>query len=253
VSVKSDDLFFPTSGSSHLLSMETAISFGEANINAYFVEDTLLSEPFDYVDKSTTLFYRLEYTSAFYVPLSRFKTSVFASKFKTGYLQAYTGNADLIPGNRTFFAGGSNSVRGWGARDLPLFAKSSFDEADLIEFDKSHLLEYLVNNDTTDQKVRGGTFLLEGSFEFRQRFLESMGVALFTDYGNVWNGYKMFRFDEIAVAAGFGIRYYSPIAPFRLDFGFKFYDPEKKLFIWDNWNQHVLKNFTFQFGIGEAF
>jgi outer membrane protein insertion porin family len=245
-SAKTDNLYFPTSGNNQLLSVETAISFGEADINAYLVEDTTHSDPIDYMGKSTTLFYRLEFTSTYYFPLSKSKTSVFATKFKTGYVQAFSGNEDLIPGNRTFFAGGSNSLRGWEARYFPLSAN--------IEFNKDNLLEYILNSDTTtNQKVRGGTFLFEGSFEIRQRFLENLGVAVFVDYGNVWNGYKMFRFDEIALATGFGIRYYSAIAPFRLDFGFKLYDPGKKFFIWDNWNQHFLKNLSFQFGIGEAF
>jgi len=71
---------------------------------------------------------------------------------------------------------------------------------------------------------------MEGSFEYRVRFLNTFGLALFTDYGNVWNGYKNIRVDEIAVAIGFGFRYFSSIAPFRFDFGIKFYDPEDKNF-----------------------
>jgi outer membrane protein insertion porin family len=244
-SAKADNVFFPTSGNNQLINLETAISFGEANINAYYVNDKARVHPISYQDKSTTLFYRVEYTSTFYKPMSKYKTAVLATKFKVGYVHAFTGNTDLIPGNRTFFAGGANSVRGWGIRDLPLYSSAAYDS--------TNPLGYLVNNDTTDQKVRGGMFLLEGSFEFRQRFFESFGVAFFADYGNAWDSYKLFRFDYIAVAAGFGIRYYSPIAPFRLDVGLKFYDPGNKLFIWDNWNPHILKNLTFQFSIGEAF
>jgi outer membrane protein insertion porin family len=68
--------------------------------------------------------------------------------------------------------------------------------------------------------------------------------------GNTWNGYKKVRWDQVAVAIGTGIRYYSPIAPFRLDFGFKFYDPADKKFIFE---KSVFKSMQFHFGIGEAF
>jgi outer membrane protein assembly factor BamA len=101
--------------------------------------------------------------------------------------------------------------------------------------------------------VKGGTFLLEGSLEYRLRFLENIGTAIFFDYGNTWLGYKNFRFDEVAIATGFGLRYYTEVAPFRIDFGFKFYDPKNKKFLWENWNEHFLQNIEFHFGIGEAF
>ena len=41
---------------------------------------------------------------------------------------------------------------------------------------------------TKDDIFRGGTFLLEGSFELRNRFADNLGYVLFTDYGNTWNG-----------------------------------------------------------------
>ena len=70
------------------------------------------------------------------------------------------------------------------------------------------------------------------------------------DYGNTWNGYKAFRFDQLAVAIGLGFRYYSSIAPFRLDFGFKFYDPANNKLIF---NSPPFKSMEIHFGIGESF
>jgi outer membrane protein insertion porin family len=75
--------------------------------------------------------------------------------------------------------------------------------------------------------------------------------AVFLDYGNTWNSSAEFRIAQLAVAAGFGLRYYTDFMPFRIDFGFKIYDPNdrrnimKKKF-WSN-------VFQFQLGIGEAF
>jgi len=92
--------------------------------------------------------------------------------------------------------------------------------------------------------------LIEGSFEYRRKFEKDYGFAFFVDYGNTWNGYKGVRWNEIAVAIGTGIRYYSPIAPFRLDFGFKLYDPDDKKFIFE---KSFWKTMQIHFGIGEAF
>ncbi|MEW6701147.1 MAG: BamA/TamA family outer membrane protein, partial [Bacteroidota bacterium] len=97
----------------------------------------------------------------------------------------------------------------------------------------------------------GGFFLLEGSLETRNRLFERVGSALFIDYGNTWNGYKEFRLDEVAIAAGFGFRYYSDYLPIRIDFGFRIYDPNdrRSMFKKELWND-VLQ---FHIGIGEAF
>ena len=138
-----------------------------------------------------------------------------------------------IPFNRTFYSGGSNSIRAW--RSNQLVPKGTPDVPGFL---------------SSEVNVKGGTFLMEGSLEFRLRFFKSFGIALFTDYGNTWLGYRNFRFDDVAVGAGTGLRYYSSFAPFRLDFAFKFYDPADKEYIF---KKNFWHNFEFQFGIGEAF
>jgi outer membrane protein insertion porin family len=86
--------------------------------------------------------------------------------------------------------------------------------------------------------------------EYRYRFFQSFGLVGFFDYGNTWLNPKDFNFKEIALAAGIGFRYYTQVAPFRLDFGFKLYDPNDKAFIF---GKQLWDNFEFHFGIGEAF
>ena len=77
---------------------------------------------------------------------------------------------------------------------------------------------------------------------------------IFIDYGNVWNNYDRFRYDEIAVSAGFGFRYYSDFAPIRVDFGFKAYNPnDTRGFFTRLKHSPFLDNLEFQIGIGEAF
>ena len=97
----------------------------------------------------------------------------------------------------------------------------------------------------------GGFFLFEGSLETRNRLFGSVGSALFIDYGNTWNSSNEFRFDEVALAAGFGLRYYSEYVPIRIDFGFKIYDPNdrRSMFKKEFWKEIL----QFHIGIGEAF
>ena len=146
-----------------------------------------------------------------------------------------SGGQGLVSPNQTFFAGGSNSVRGWRSREL-------------IPPDEFTNLYPLSLNEQL--KIRGGTFLLEGSFEYRRRFEEDFGFVLFLDYGNTWNGPNQFEWNQVALAIGTGFRYYSPIAPFRIDFGFKLYDPKDLKYIYD---VPFLETMVINFGIGEAF
>jgi outer membrane protein insertion porin family len=172
--------------------------------------------------------------SSYYFSIDRRKNSIAAFKFKIGHIQTFYGDYSGIPLNRTFYVGGSNSVRGWHSNQLAPQGTDSVKNVQGIS-------------------VKGGTFMVEGSLEYRYRFLQNFGTALFADYGNTWLGYKQFQFDKIAVAVGFGFRYYTEVVPFRIDFGFKFYDPSNKKYVWNNWNPHFMQNIEIHFGIGEAF
>ena len=216
-----DSLLFPSMGYNLSLQVE------EANILPYLYSK-IGRQVYD-----GALFYKILATHSFYLAMNEQRNSVFAMKTKIGYIQPYVGDYSGIPINRTFYAGGSNSLRGWSANEL--VPRNS-----------------PVIRGITQQgpNVKGGTFLFEGSMELRYRFLHYYGLAFFTDYGNTWLNYKQFRFDDVAVAIGFGFRYYTLVAPIRIDFGFKFYDPSNKRFIFNN---KVLSTFVFNFGIGEAF
>lgn len=216
-----DNIIFPTKGYNLSFQVE------EANSLPYLYAKAT-GDSYD-----DALFYKVVVTNTIFGSYGRKRNYIFASKLKVGHLQAFVGDYGGIPLNRTFYAGGSNSVRGWRSNEL-------------VPEGTPNVPGFLA----TDKNVKGGTFLLEGSLESRLRFVESFGVALFTDFGNTWLGYKDFRFNEVALAAGVGIRYYSPIAPFRIDFGFKMYDPADKKWIF---GKKVFDNFEFHFGIGEAF
>lgn len=236
-SINSNDIFFPTKGFNLSFLLEGGISNTSSNVTGNKNDiDSLIStlnvtNAKLNVDEKT-IFYKTQVTATSFFALNYTQNAVFAVKTRIGYIQTIYGGDNLIPPNRTFNTGGSNSVRGWRARQLVPDDTVSFFSLDIGD------------------NVRGGTFLFEGSFEYRKRFFDNLGIALFSDYGNTWNGYKGFRIDKIALAAGFGFRYYSSIAPFRLDFGFKLYDPSNKMWLFD---RRPFKTLEIHFGIGEAF
>jgi outer membrane protein assembly factor BamA len=228
-STTTNDIFFPTAG--RTLSLISEISSADVKWDVKNVEG---GDNQIFVD-SLGYYIKLQFTFGSYYSISRDKNTVFGIKARSGYIQMLSGEPALVSPNQTFFAGGSNSVRGWKAREL--IPQNPADD----------LFPPTINE---QYKIRGGIFLLEGSFEYRRKFEEQFGFALFADYGNTWNALNDVRLDGIAVAVGTGLRYYSPIAPFRIDFGFKFYDPADKKFIFD---KAVFKTMVFHFGIGEAF
>jgi outer membrane translocation and assembly module TamA len=51
-------------------------------------------------------------------------------------------------------------------------------------------------------------------------FSDIVEGALFVDIGNLWMDPKNFDLMKIRKAAGFGLRFITPIGPIALDFGF---------------------------------
>jgi len=222
-SSKADNPVFPTQGNNSSFVIE------EANSLLY-----LLSK-LNRTDYTGTLYFKLLGTTAYYFPVPQIKNSAWGVKFKLGYMQAYKGDEQNIPSDRKFFVGGANSLRGWDAMDSKLNVIKSADLA----------------QDTGS----GGTFLFEGSGEFRMKFLTDFGLAFFMDYGRSWVDLTKFRIDDIAVDAGVGFRYYTSIVPFRVDFAVRLYDPTLPTGRdrWILYRQFFKIRVNFNLGIGEAF
>lgn len=92
-----------------------------------------------------------------------------------------------VPPSLRFFAGGDQSVRGYGYETL-----SPVDD---------------------DGVSVGGRFRLVGSVEYQYQFAERWRVAAFVDEGNAIDD----LFDPLATAVGGGIRWISPVGPLRFD------------------------------------
>jgi outer membrane protein insertion porin family len=228
-STNTDDLFYPTEG--RIISLISELSSTNVKWDVINLQTGQSSSAVD----SLGYYFKLQLMVGFYFAVSRDNLTVVGIKIKSGYIQMLSGDAALVSPNQTFFAGGSNSVRGWRGREL---------------IPSDQLLKFIPPSINEQLKIRGGNILLEGSFEYRRKFKEDFGFVFFTDYGNTWNDLNQIKFDRIAVAVGTGLRYYSPIAPFRIDFGFKFYDPSDMKFIFE---KKFLSTMTIHFGIGESF
>lgn len=109
----------------------------------------------------------------------------------------WTQEFDLLPASRRFFAGGDDSVRGYGFNDL-----SPIDP---------------------DGVASGGKHLLAGSIEYSHRIRGPWGIAVFTDAGNALNTSG----DQIKVSAGLGLRWLSPVGMVRIDLAKSLSDTER--------------------------
>jgi outer membrane protein insertion porin family len=105
-----------------------------------------------------------------------------------------------VPTSERFFAGGENTVRG-------------FDQDQL---GTTGVLD--VNGVSS-----GGNALLIFNAELRFPVLQRFGLggATFVDVGNVFKRVNDMDLGKLRTGLGFGIRWRSPVGPFRIDFGWK--------------------------------
>jgi len=139
---------------------------------------------------------------------------VFASRLKIGLANPF-GSGIEVPLFERLYAGGGNSVRGYGRNRLGPLSDS---------------------NDPI-----GGRSLIEGSLEVRRQFSQKIGGAIFLDFGYVSLRSFTFPLDALKYATGFGVRYTTPVGPLRLDLGFPFDPPSRD----QHWQVH--------FSIGQFF
>lgn len=162
------------------------------------------------------------------------------------------GNSQAVPFEKRYFAGGSNSVRGWTARSLgPGGYRGS---GSLIDF----------NN-------QSGDIRMNLSMEYRAKVWSIIELAAFVDAGNIWTIFDyetqphgQFRWKEfykqIALAYGVGLRLDFSIFVFRIDFGVKLYDPSRLYDQWAGTQWRTVPNglnwtedMSFHFAIGYPF
>jgi translocation and assembly module TamA len=99
----------------------------------------------------------------------------------------WVGDFDLLPASLRFFAGGDESVRGYGYNTI--------------------------SAPRPDGLSLGGKHLLVGSVEYEHLVKGPWGLAVFTDSGNAFNTLP----DSLQTSIGFGLRWKSPVGMVRID------------------------------------
>ncbi|RQD76418.1 outer membrane protein assembly factor BamA [Desulfonatronospira sp. MSAO_Bac3] len=136
-------------------------------------------------------------SSDYYRPV--LNRSIFHWKGQAGYVMRNTD--EDIPNFELFRLGGINSVRGYAARKLA----PRFD----------------------DGEVKGGDKHFFTNFELLHPLNEEIGLMglVFFDAGNVWDKGESVDFD-LYKSIGAGVRWYSPMGPIRVEYGYALDDLE---------------------------
>lgn len=173
------------------------------------------------------------------------KNTTLAYRFNAGAAYSYD-SRDVLPYEKYFFVGGSNSVRAWRPRRL---GQGSFRPNISSDIPANGYFNYRFE--------KPGDIMLEASIELRKKLFGFIEGAIFLDAGNVWtfkplvkrdgngdlieNGNSEFKIDqfykEIGIGTGFGLRFNLSFLILRFDVGLKVYDPareEADRFVLDN-------------------
>ncbi|MDR2407465.1 MAG: outer membrane protein assembly factor [Bacteroidales bacterium] len=160
-----------------------------------------------------------------------------------------TMNSSVLPFEKSFYLGGSNSMRAWRLRMLGPGS-------------------YADSNASVIAAERIGDIKFETNLEYRTPVYKILHIGLFVDAGNIWlmkknevlpNGEFAFNrfFKEIALDVGIGLRLDLSFFVIRMDYALKIHDPGRTDNTWSFLNWHNFKSFsndgTFVLGIGYPF
>jgi outer membrane protein assembly factor BamA len=168
-----------------------------------------------------------------------------ATRFLAGVGYAY-GNSSALPFEKHFYAGGSNSMRGWQARTVGP-GTAPMDDS------------FIIPNQTGDMR-------LEANVEYRFNIIWNFYGAAFVDVGNVWTlqssdseeaSLSQFKWNtfgrSLAANWGFGLRLDVDFLLLRVDLGLKIHDPSR-LQPWVAPDQWLDRNgYAIHFGVGYPF
>ena len=72
-----------------------------------------------------------------------------------------------------------------------------------------------------DGQPTGGQLLLAETTEIHVKLVNNLKLATFLDNGSITDNFSQVDLSTLRHSAGFGIRYFTPVGPFRLDYGIK--------------------------------
>ncbi|MBC8044693.1 MAG: BamA/TamA family outer membrane protein [Rhizobacter sp.] len=227
----------------------------EAGASTYLIDQLLDNSPRENFTSNDAQIFGIRYfqflklRTQLVIGKSLSRNSYTAAKLYLGAMTPYA-KSQLTPFERRFFSGGANSLRGWPYNSFGPGARRTPDGSGVADVNLATL---------------GADLKIEFGFEHRITFAQagsfSLGFALFTDAGNIWDrtGVNALTlgnlFSTSGWDAGYGFRVQTPIGPLRFDLAYKLYDPTEPV---DKFRFGKLQIFgaggaVFNFGIGEAF
>ncbi|MFH1729183.1 MAG: outer membrane protein assembly factor BamA [Pseudomonadota bacterium] len=154
----------------------------------------------------------------FFLPF--LKPLLLAFSLRAGFANPYSDTSEL-PIDKRFFLGGTGSVRGFSEDFVGSSQTFGIDEI------------------TGELEPIGGNIFLNYMTEVMIPVFSDFYFAVFADGGNVYADFDDFDITSFRKSAGLGIRYFTPIGPIKLDYGFKL----------DKQDNESLGNFHFSMGI----
>jgi outer membrane protein assembly factor BamA len=255
VADKRNDFFYPSKGLFTQLGVDFGLTGNPVNPNGGYV--------------------KLNTDARFYFPWGDRK--VLAFRGHIGGIMPL-GAFPLVPVTTRFTAGGSNSVRGWGPREMLVTSVDvdpglTTDVPSEVRTVANKILQQIFDE---SKRLLGGLFIIEASADFRARLfnlpntgtlnrqLNQLGFIAFVDVGNAY-----FRdldddselvtvgkiLENLGLATGISLTYDTPVGPFTFGYGFQIYDPISQQggnrWIWNR--EKPFAAGAFQLGIGYAF
>ncbi len=167
--------------------------------------------PFKEVISGDLLFHKTVLSAHWYTEAA--PSLVLALRSRVGTI--WGEDAQDIPADERFYAGGGGSIRGYPFQDVG---------------------PGRINDPA------GGRSLLEVSAELRWKWTDKIGSAVFLDGGNVYRRDFPDVDEDLFWGSGLGMRYYTPVGPLRLDLAFPLNKPV-----------HVNERFQVYISLGQAF
>jgi len=217
---RSNDVFSPDRGYRLAMDVEHAASWTGSDFR------------YDRVSVEGTSYHRLS------------PSTVLATRLRAGWVGAGgfdellgpSRTVDIVHPQKRFYAGGANSVRGFGQSRLgprvltlrePLQGSILLDPERGAGCTPAQVMDLscdpaAISEENLLPRPTGGNRVLEGNLEVRFGLGHGLELVTFADAGQVWAAGDGVSLGDVEVTPGVGLRFITPVGPVRVDVGYRF-------------------------------